>query len=157
MNSCNSEQSDWKIVKFCSVGVAWKTRGFWTVCVQGMQHNIPWTWWNCSAGNTSSRHLLHFLLGFCHFVKKYTLQLQPFEGRKKLSTKVYWMWKGWFICRNAKLKLAQQEEKDWVFSWVVSPVRLAGKCQPSSRKEWEWEGTWGLGCLLRWQQSLRPV
>lgn len=125
MNSCNSGQSDWKRVKFCSVGVAWKTWGFWTVGVQSMQHNIPWTWWNCSAGNTFSRYLLHFLLGFCHFVKIRKLQLQPFEGKKKLSTKVYWMWKVWFICRNAKLKLAQQEEKDWL---------LAGLCL---RSDWQ--------------------
>lgn len=109
MSSYNSGQHDWKIVKFCLVGIVWKT---WcsSFCVQVMQNIKLWLLWNCSAGNTFSRQLLRFLLCFCHFVKICKLQLQPFEG-KKFSAEVYWVWKVWFIFRNAKLKLAQHEER----------------------------------------------
>lgn len=153
MYSWNSGQNDWKVIL---VGRAWQTWALWTVCVQGMQHNVPWLWWNCSAGNSFSRHLLLFLLCFCRFVKiqhklmlKHKLQLQLFKGMKKLSAKVYWMWKVWFICRNAKLAW----RGGLVFSWVVSLVWLADKYQPSSGKELEWEGIRGLGCLQWWQES----
>lgn len=109
MSSCNSGQQDWKIVKFCSDGVVWKN---WRscFCVQVMQNIKLWLLWNCFAGNTFSRQLLHFLSCFCHFVKICKLQLQPFEG-KKLSAEVYWVWKVWLIFRNAKLKLAQHEDR----------------------------------------------
>lgn len=135
MNGCNSGQNDGKIVKFCLVGVAWKTWFFWTVRVQGLQHNIPWLRWNSSTGNTFSRHLLHFLLCFHHFVKKYKLQWQLFEGRKKLSAKVYWVWKVWFICRNAGLKLAQHDGKDWVLAGLCRWSDWQASASPASRNE----------------------
>lgn len=48
-------------------------------------------------------------------------------------------------------------KKGLVFSWAVTLVWLAGKCLPTSEKEWEWEGIHGLGCLIWWQQTLGPV